>query len=55
MVWFDPCFCLRSLTCLSTGKLTVLDQYTFNWPDGRMALALGLGVEIYSDCSGTSG
>ncbi|KAL4250750.1 hypothetical protein ABKN59_006080 [Abortiporus biennis] len=25
------------------GKHTVLDHYTFNWPDGRMALALGLG------------
>ncbi|KAK7469099.1 tRNA-specific adenosine deaminase subunit tad3 [Stygiomarasmius scandens] len=25
------------------GKHTVLDHYTFNWKDGRMALALGLG------------
>lgn len=25
------------------GKYTILDQYTFKWPDGRMALALGLG------------
>ncbi|KAI0081582.1 hypothetical protein K474DRAFT_1249490 [Panus rudis PR-1116 ss-1] len=25
------------------GRYTVLDHYTFNWPDGRMALALGLG------------
>ncbi|KAF9454762.1 cytidine deaminase-like protein [Macrolepiota fuliginosa MF-IS2] len=25
------------------GKYTVLDHYTFIWPDGRMALALGLG------------
>ncbi|KZV95800.1 SET domain-containing protein [Exidia glandulosa HHB12029] len=25
------------------GKHTLLDHYTFNWPDGRMALALGLG------------
>ena len=26
------------------GKYTLLDHYTFNWPDGRMALALGLGT-----------
>lgn len=26
------------------GKHTVLDHYTFNWKDGRMALALGLGM-----------
>jgi tRNA-specific adenosine deaminase 3 len=26
------------------GKYTVLDHYTFNWRDGRMALALGLGM-----------
>ncbi|KAF5382635.1 hypothetical protein D9615_002940 [Tricholomella constricta] len=25
------------------GKYTVLDEYTFTWTDGRMALALGLG------------
>lgn len=25
------------------GKYTLLDHYTFNWRDGRMALALGLG------------
>lgn len=25
------------------GKFTLLDHYTFVWPDGRMALALGLG------------
>ena len=25
------------------GKHTLLDHYTFNWRDGRMALALGLG------------
>jgi len=25
------------------GQYTVLDHYTFRWPDGRMALALGLG------------
>ncbi|KAI9061359.1 hypothetical protein FKP32DRAFT_1576160 [Trametes sanguinea] len=25
------------------GRHTVLDHYTFKWPDGRMALALGLG------------
>ncbi|KAF9565707.1 hypothetical protein CPC08DRAFT_683412 [Agrocybe pediades] len=25
------------------GKYTVLDHYTFKWPDSRMALALGLG------------
>ncbi|KAH8104815.1 hypothetical protein BXZ70DRAFT_998726 [Cristinia sonorae] len=25
------------------GQFTVLDHYTFKWPDGRMALALGLG------------
>ncbi|GLB38437.1 putative SET domain containing protein [Lyophyllum shimeji] len=25
------------------GRFTVLDEYTFKWPDGRMALALGLG------------
>ncbi|KAH8108710.1 hypothetical protein DFH11DRAFT_1516492 [Phellopilus nigrolimitatus] len=25
------------------GRHTLLDHYTFNWPDGRMALALGLG------------
>ncbi|KAL5501410.1 TAD3 [Sanghuangporus vaninii] len=25
------------------GKHTILDHYTFKWPDGRMALALGLG------------
>ncbi|XP_006462692.1 hypothetical protein AGABI2DRAFT_49784, partial [Agaricus bisporus var. bisporus H97] len=25
------------------GKYTLLDHYTFVWPDGRMALALGLG------------
>ncbi|KAF8895426.1 cytidine deaminase-like protein [Infundibulicybe gibba] len=25
------------------GKFTVLDDYTFKWADGRMALALGLG------------
>lgn len=29
---------------LTLGKYTVLDHYTFNWPDGRMALALGLGA-----------
>lgn len=31
------------------GKYTILDHYTFNWPDGRMALSLGLGelVTIY--------
>ncbi|KAF8194232.1 cytidine deaminase-like protein [Pholiota molesta] len=27
----------------SAGKHTVLDHYTFKWPEGRMALALGLG------------
>ena len=26
------------------GRYTLLDHYTFNWPDGRMALALGLGL-----------
>jgi len=26
------------------GKHTLLDHYTFNWRDGRMALALGLGA-----------
>jgi tRNA-specific adenosine deaminase 3 len=25
------------------GQYTVLDQYTYKWRDGRMALALGLG------------
>ncbi|KAF9468546.1 cytidine deaminase-like protein [Collybia nuda] len=25
------------------GKYTILDQYTFKWTDGRLALALGLG------------
>ena len=25
------------------GRYTVLDQYTYKWRDGRMALALGLG------------
>ncbi|KIJ64466.1 hypothetical protein HYDPIDRAFT_45162, partial [Hydnomerulius pinastri MD-312] len=25
------------------GKHTLLNHYTFNWRDGRMALALGLG------------
>ena len=29
------------------GRHTILDHYTFNWRDGRMALALGLG-EIHS-------
>ncbi|KAG6877127.1 hypothetical protein C0993_010079 [Termitomyces sp. T159_Od127] len=29
------------MECL--GKFTVLDDYTFKWSDGRMALALGLG------------
>lgn len=28
------------------GKHTILDHYTFKWTDGRMALALGLGVFI---------
>lgn len=28
------------------GKYTVLDHYTFKWRDGRMALALGLGMLI---------
>lgn len=28
----------------SIGKHTVPDPYTFKWPDGRMALALGLGT-----------
>jgi hypothetical protein len=27
------------------GRHTVLDHYTFKWRDGRMALALGLGVQ----------
>ncbi|KAJ7857724.1 hypothetical protein B0H14DRAFT_3108151 [Mycena olivaceomarginata] len=25
------------------GRFTILDHYTFKWPNGRMALALGLG------------
>ncbi|KAH7101624.1 hypothetical protein BKA62DRAFT_702666 [Auriculariales sp. MPI-PUGE-AT-0066] len=25
------------------GRHTLLDHYTFKWPDGRMALALGIG------------
>ena len=29
------------------GKHTLLDHYTFNWRDGRMALALGLGTSYY--------
>ncbi|KAG6336756.1 hypothetical protein ID866_2325 [Astraeus odoratus] len=28
----------------SHGRHTLLDHYTFNWRDGRMALALGLGA-----------
>jgi hypothetical protein len=57
MVGFDAHLVLRpSFRTCFTGKFTVLDQYTFKWPDGRMALALGLGIEIYlSDCSITSG
>ena len=28
-----------------------LDHYTFNWRDGRMALALGLGaLSLFSPC-----
>lgn len=30
------------------GKHTVLDHYTFKWPDGRMALALGWGELVTS-------
>lgn len=31
------------------GKYTVLDHYTFKWPDGRMALTLGLGMNHILD------
>jgi tRNA-specific adenosine deaminase 3 len=30
------------------GRHTVLDHYAFKWPDGQMALALGLGVAPFS-------
>jgi hypothetical protein len=29
------------------GKYTALDHYTFIWPNGRMALALGLGDYLW--------
>lgn len=36
-----------SKNCFNLGKYTVLDQYTFKWSDGRMALALGLGIDDF--------
>ncbi|KAL4073156.1 hypothetical protein V8B97DRAFT_1869217 [Scleroderma yunnanense] len=37
------------------GKHTLLDHYTFNWRDGRMALALGLGSLFnHSECPNVS-
>jgi len=29
-----------------SGNFTILDHYTFKWPDSRMALALGLGEYV---------
>ena len=41
--WFTP---LSPISNFAAGRFTILDHYTFTWPDGRMALALGLGIEI---------
>ncbi|KZT09334.1 uncharacterized protein LAESUDRAFT_675229 [Laetiporus sulphureus 93-53] len=43
VVEISPVLLFSSEEYEAHGKYTVLDQYTFRWRDGRMALALGLG------------
>ncbi|KAK7690340.1 hypothetical protein QCA50_006997 [Cerrena zonata] len=43
VVEISPVLLLNKDEYESYGKHTVIAHYTFKWPDGRMALALGLG------------
>ena len=44
MIEISPALLFNKEEYAEHGKHTILDHYTFKWPDGRMALALGLGA-----------
>lgn len=50
LIEISPVLLFTSAEYEEHGKHTVLDHYTFVWRDGRMALALGLGM-LFTSCA----